>query len=330
MSKSIFIWGAIGLGGLSIAAMSIPVSARVQEQKEVADKGVQRMDLSAYSSKPPEQPLDLLFIHHSCGGQLLAAPGPTVGENCILESDPNGGNLRALLEENAYRVHEASYGSRIGQNTDVFDWLPKFRNQMDEILRCDRQDVLYAGDQRNKIVLFKSCFPNNAFRGQGTPPGNADGPELTVWNAKAAYNALLAEFRKRPDVLFVCLTAPPLAPGKEAMPLWRRLVQRVKGIVRGDDFDRAEGARLARQFNSWLCATDGWLKDYNLKNVVVFDYYDILTDHGASDLSQYATSGGANSHPSSAGNQKAAKALVPFLNQSIQRAFEAPASVSAR
>ena len=124
-------WAALG-----IAAMSMPVSARVEERKEIADKGIQRLDLSAYSSKPPDQPLDLLFIHHSCGGQLLAAPGPTVGENCILESDPNGGNLRALLDRTPIAFMRRLMDSRIGQNTDVFDWLPKFRNQMDEILRA--------------------------------------------------------------------------------------------------------------------------------------------------------------------------------------------------
>jgi hypothetical protein len=201
---------------------------------------------------------------------------------------------------------------------------------MDEILTCDLQDVFYSDGRRNQVVLFKSCFPNNAFRGQGTPPGNADGPELTVWNAKAAYNALLAEFRKQPDVLFVCLTAPPLAPGEDAVPLWRRLGQMAKQLGRAKDFDRAESARLARQFNNWLSATDGWLKDYELKNVVVFDYYDVLTDYGASNLLRYPTGGGANSHPSRDGNEKVAQSLVPFLNQSVRRALSTPEQISAR
>ena len=88
-----------------------------------------RLDLSAFSAASPVQTVDLLFIHHSCGGQLLAAPGADAGENCIYSTHPNGGNLRILLEQSGYRVHEASYGCRIGADTDIFDWLPKFRGQ---------------------------------------------------------------------------------------------------------------------------------------------------------------------------------------------------------
>jgi hypothetical protein len=280
---------------------------------------IARLDLSGYSEQPLASPLDVLFIHHSCGGQLLAAFGESEGSNCILKSDPNGGNLRARLEQNGYRVHEASYGSRIGEKTDLLDWLPKFQEQMDDILRCDMQDVAYRDGRRNQVIMFKSCFPNNAFRSEGTPPGSPLGPELTVWNAKAAYGALLEEFRKQPDVLFVCLTAPPLAPGKKADPLWRQLARTVKRRLQGTEIDLAESGRLAREFNNWLADTHGWLADYPLKNVVVFDYYDVLTDNGQSNLSRYPTWGGEDSHPSREGNEKAAQAFVPFLNQAVRR-----------
>ena len=46
----------------------------------------------------------------------------------------NGGGLRALLEQSLYSVHEASYGSRLGENTDVFDWPAKFKDNMQDIL----------------------------------------------------------------------------------------------------------------------------------------------------------------------------------------------------
>lgn len=279
-----------------------------------------RLDLSGYSEQPLASPLDVLFIHHSCGGQLLAAPGQSEGTNCILASDPNGGDLRAGLEQNGYRVHEASYGSRIGEKTDLFDWLPKFRGQMDEVLRCDVQDVVYRDGRRNRVVMFKSCFPNNAFVGEGTPPGSPQGPELTVWNAKATYRGLLAEFRKQPEVLFVCLTAPPLAPGRSTEPLWRLLARTVKRRLQGTTVDLAESGRLAREFNNWLADTRGWLADYPSENVVVFDYYDILTDVGRSNLSRYPTWAGEDSHPSREGNEKAARAFAPFLNRAVRRA----------
>ena len=260
--------------------------------------------------------LELLFIHHSCGGQLLASPGPDQGTNAIFATHPNGGGLRSNLEESGYSVHEASYGSRIGQNTDILDWLPKFRDHMDDILACDSQDTRYSDGRRNKIVLIKSCFPNNAFKAAGIPPGNFAGPELTVWNAKAAYNALLLEFRKHPEVLFVVMTAPPLAPKKMPLPLWRQLINK----VRGNDHDPAVSAGLAREFNNWLAGEGDWLKNSSVSNVVVFDYYDVLTQHGESNFSMFPTGGGFDSHPSRAGNQMAAQAFVLFLNSAVRRA----------
>ncbi len=269
-----------------------------------------------FADSAPQRPLDVLFIHHSCGGQLLAAPGPDAGTNCIYITHPNGGGLRARLEQNAYRVHEASYQSRIADRTDVFDWLPKFRGQMEDILACEAQDARYAGNRRNQIVFFKSCFPNSDFKGEGQPPGNSAGPELTLWNAKAAYAALLEEFRKHPEVLFVCATAPPLAPKAAPQPLWQVLAKKLLGR----ENSLARSSRLAREFSNWLGSPEGWLKSSGLTNVVVFNYYDILTGHGASDLCQYPTGNGFDSHPSREGNEKAAAEFVPFLNRAVRRA----------
>lgn len=280
---------------------------------------VQPGDLSAYDGSGPRRPLHVLFIHHSCGGQLMAAAGAEEGTNCIYTSNPNGGGLRSRLEQNAYSVHEASYGSRIGEKTDIFDWLPKFRDQMEQILTCDVQDTLYSDGRRNSIVIFKSCFPNNAFESEGAPPGNPMGPALTVCNAKAACLALLDEFRKYPQILFVCVTAPPLAE-PPPQPVWRKLLNK----VRGRELRAFVSARLAREFNNWLSDENGWLKGSNQTNVVVFDYYDILTGHGKSDLLVYPSGDGYDSHPSREGNEQAAEAFVPFLNRAARRASLTP------
>jgi hypothetical protein len=279
-------------------------------------KTARRLDLSGYADSAPGTPLRLLFIHHSCGGQLLAEAGPDVGTNAIYTTHPNGGGLRRLMEKAGYEVHEAAYGSKVGEHTDVFDWLPKFRQQMGQVLACDRQDTAYADGRQNQVVVFKSCFPNNQFVAAGTPPGNPTGPELTVWNAMAAYSGLLGEFRKYPQVLFVCVTAPPIAPAVQGQPLWKQVAKKILGRASSP----AASAALARQFNDWLSGDDGWLKGGGLTNVVVFDYYDMLTDCGASNLSCYATDGGRDSHPSRAGNEKAAVDFMSFLNRAVRRA----------
>jgi hypothetical protein len=261
------------------------------------------------------KPLRLLFIHHSCGGQLLAERGPDVGERCIYASHPNGGGLRRLLAAAGYEVHEASYGSALGQDTDLFDWLPKLRDRMDDVLACAGQDERYEDGGRNEIVLFKSCYPNSAFVGEGRPPGDALGPDLTVWNARATLSALLPELAKHPDVLFVYVTAPPLAPAPSE-PLVKWLAKRILGRAR----DPLASARLARELDDWVRSPRGWLKSYPYRNVVAFPYYDVLTGEGASDLSVYATDGGRDSHPSAAGNAEAAARLVPFLDRAVRRA----------
>lgn len=279
------------------------------------------MDLSTFPDAPPARPVPLVFIHHSCGGQMLAPAGPEAeveGAKCIYDAHPNGGGLRPLLEKAGYTVNEASYGSEVGDKTDLFDWLPKFQQKMDKILRVQRNDTLLPEGSKNEIVVFKSCYTESELTAQGSPPGNPAGPELTLENAKATLTALLPEFQKRPDTLFVYVTSPPQAGYVDPVPAWTYLLRKVLGRP-GEKERKAERARLARELWGWVRAADGWLAGYPQKNVVVFDYYDVLTDQGASNLSRYPTLDGKDSHPAAEGNRKAAEAFVPFLNRAVRR-----------
>src|SRR5581483_7063789 len=140
MKRNIWITAA-ALPVIAGASLFVPVGeSEPADSKMNRTSQIKRLDLSQFADAAPAQPVDLVFLHHSCGGQLLADAGGNVGENCIYKSHPNGGGLRALLERNSYVVHEASYNSRIAHRTDVFDWLPKFRTQMDDILACEMQD----------------------------------------------------------------------------------------------------------------------------------------------------------------------------------------------
>lgn len=269
-------------------------------------------DFSKWSDTAPKNVLDLLFIHHSCGGLLFADPGPEKGEACIYESHPSGGSLRRLLGHKHYLVHEASYGSEIGENTDIMDWPAKFGGKMDKILKCSGQNTLFTDERVNRVVMFKSCFPNNLFCKPGT------GKELTVEKAKEAMNRLLGFFERHPRTLFVYLTAPPLAPKVPAERIYKKLVYVVKGMKDPATLLKESGP-LARAFNNWVKSPGGWLKDYKRKNVVVFDLYDVLTGLGASNYSKYATRDGFDSHPSKQGNEIVAALFVPFLNRAVKR-----------
>lgn len=264
---------------------------------------------------PAAGPLRLLFIHHSCGGQLLADRGEKAGgakgsgERCIYESHPNGGGLRADLEARGYEVHEASYESVVADDTDIRHWRAKFTDMMDRILVTDRQDRTYDDGRTNHIVVFKSCYPNNDFLGPGTGPGDPDAEELTIANAQAAYRSLLPIFREHPDVLYVAFTAPARAEPR------RGFLDTIRSWFRKEP----TAADHAREFNTWLAdAEGGWLAEYDLPNVGVFDYYDVLTDGGAGNWSRYATGDGTDSHPSAEGNRKAAERFVGVLDGLVQ------------
>jgi hypothetical protein len=280
--------------------------------------------LEALSDAPPSVPLNLLFIHHSVGGQLLADPGAQEdtpdARRSLHRTHPNGGGLRALLAAQGYEIHEASYGSEIGQNTDLFDWLPKFRDSMPRILATRWQDeTLVAG--HNHVVAFKSCYPNNAFRpgnALADARGDARGPHLTLANARATLNALRAELARHPQVLFLYVTAPPLRDDSALEPAWKSLTKRLLGrptLAR----ERQAAAALARQFNTWVTAEDGWLAGYPQRNIVVFDYFDLLTG-GRSDFLQFASLGGTDNHPHSDAQRGAAPRFVSLLNRAVRRA----------
>lgn len=315
MKKKWVVLGMIlvALGGVAL----IPIGGDMKEAT-VRDRATP-MDFSTLSDAAPKMPLRLLFIHHSCGGQLLASTGdPKEEANCIYLSHPNGGGLRDLLNKQGYEVHEASYGSEIGENTDLFDWLPKFRDRMGKVLTVELNDKYYNDGRQNQIIVFKSCYPNNLFVDVGKDPGNPVGPELTVTNAKATLRMLLPEMQKHPETLFVYLTTPPIAPKGYTERLGKLVLKKILGRPSVAEVVSAQG-RLARLFANWVVSPVGWLKDYPLKNVVVFDYYDVLTNHGASDLSCYPTESGIDSHPSRIGNEKVAAEFVTFLNRAVHR-----------
>jgi hypothetical protein len=296
-------------GALSGASLSTPVggSSAASQRRSVTPTPT-TVPFSEFSSEPPRAPLRLLFIHHSVGGRLLADAGPKarIAEE-IWKSHPEGGGLRRLLEAQGYQVHQASYGSDVGNHTDRGDWLAKFRDKMDRGLSCALNDQPLPDGQRNHIVLWKSCFDNLI----------TDGSALH--QARASLSALLPIFAQRPEVLFVHLTTPPVAPKTPKQPVWKWLARAALGKPQ-PGFRLAKSGPLARQLNDWVTSPDGWLKDYPHKNLVVFDLYDILTEHGKSDFLAYATGGGYDSHPSRAGNQLVAGALVPFLNRAVRRA----------
>ncbi|MCL5099208.1 MAG: hypothetical protein M1608_17055 [Candidatus Omnitrophica bacterium] len=274
----------------------------------------------------PVRAMRLMFIHHSSGEAWLA--------------DWHGG-LGVALRDSNYYVSDSNYGwgpDGIGDTTDIGYWWNWFRGPeslryMEAVYAESGQNCEYsrgdtAPEGENEIIMFKSCFPNSALKGDpGDPvPGIADNPLRgqeagseyhTVANAKGIYMDLLNYFGAMTNKLFVAVTAPPLSD-----PAY---------------------ANNARAFNQWL--VNEWLADYPFHNVFVWDFYNVLTSNGgtpeANDLNletgnhhrwwngaaQHKTDDGGNvsaypsapdnDHPNQAGDLKATAEFVPLLNAAV-------------
>jgi len=286
--------------------------------------------LAADDPSPPGEPHKLIFIHHSCGENWLA--------------DDHGG-LGIALRDSGYFVSDTNYGwgpvcedcedcwGAIGDCTDILHWDNWFSSSGNQTpwnaLRTEfgqassyARGVDPAPGYENEIVLFKSCYPNSNLGGDPDDPPSAD-EWLTVGSAKSVYMSLLDTFALHRDTLFIAITAPPVTPD-----------------------DSWQDPANARAFNEWL--VHDWLTDYPYPNVAVFDFYNVLTSNGGdpwtSDVEQptgnhhrwwdggvqhihefdndFAAYPDGDSHPTSAGNQKATAEFVPLLNVFVNRWLE--------
>ncbi|MBN1487693.1 MAG: hypothetical protein JW981_08635, partial [Anaerolineae bacterium] len=265
------------------------------------------------------------FIHHSTGGNWLADPN----------NDQPYGGLGMALRDNNYFVSATNYGwgpDSIGDRTDIPNWPewftgPDRETYLDALYNESDQNIgdfgawsrLASGPGgENQIIMFKSCFPNSDLYGAPDDlPAAVPNAEYTVSNAKAVYDNLLTYFETRQDKLFIVITAPPMA----------------KGEYGSDAVAPKQRAANARAFNNWL--VNDWLSDYAYNNVAVFDYYNVLTaeenhhrwvngaiEHTqtvASDFSAYPSDPNGDSHPTTAGHQKATAEFVPLLNVYFNR-----------
>ncbi|MFA5802430.1 MAG: hypothetical protein WC911_08125 [Thermoleophilia bacterium] len=291
------------------------------------------------SPNPPEHQVRLIFIHHNVGDHWLA---------------DEGGRLGMTLRDNNYYVSDTDFGwipqdfdvgsETIGDHTDIGQWYSWFagpnKTRYLAALFIEEGTHSYIPFSRkpfnpdpiseNEVVMFKSDFNNSALAGNPYDPPtpttglnplrseDSSSENLTVANAKGIYADLLVFFETRQDKLFVVITAPPLVEAATT----------------------PEQADNARALNRWL--TEEWLKDYPYSNVVVFDFYNVLTSNGGSaqvndlgmdsgnhhryrnDAIQYLIADGTNysaygtseddSLPTDAGLQKASAEYVEVLN----------------
>ncbi len=304
-------------------------------------------NIMADNPNPPASPVKLIFIHHSTGGNWLADPNDDQPYGGLGRALMNN-NYFVSATNYGWGPTWPDQGQPIGSFTDIIHWPVWFTSQYSSTILAalysengqnicnpsSPSDDCFGNWPRlatnpggeNEIIMFKSCFPNSDLYGHpNDPPLTEPDDSYTVANAKAVYNKILTYFATRQDKLFIVITAPPMAEG-EYLP---------------GDQPPAERAANARAFNNWLVdRQNGWLKNYAHNNVAVFDYYNVLTSNGGNantnDLNaetgnhhrwwnnavqhiqtvanNYAAYPSGDSHPTTAGHQKATAEFVQLLN----------------
>jgi len=239
------------------------------------------------NATPPSSAVKIIFIHHSTGQHWL---------------ETGYGNLGTALNANNYAVYDTNYGwdaeteDNIGDYTDTVNWPMWFNDTKMPYVYAKTSNSCYTntipqpyGD--NRIIMFKSCFPNSEV-----------GSDIT--DEQAIYDGLLAYFAAHTDRLFILIVPPPMQ------------------VI--------SNPAATRTLANWLYdKQNGWLRNYTAGNVRVYDYYNVLTHadnhhrvvngiemhevNNTQNTLYYPTSSG-DDHPDAAGQQKATSEFVPLLN----------------
>ncbi|GMW03221.1 MAG: hypothetical protein AMXMBFR84_43550 [Candidatus Hydrogenedentota bacterium] len=255
----------------------------------------------------------LVFIHHSCGENWLNSGL----HNAIVAKDyvgtRNDITYGVDLEPDAGRPD--SLGDVPGDLTDMHHWILWFNDYFDAV----------TDQGQNRIVIFKSCFPNSHVDGAGEEPGDPFSDWKTVANYRAVfrhpagfgrpyemegtqYLALQDVFARNPQTLFIFVSAPP--------ECWTETDSMI--------------AAHARTFNNWVKGE--WLRSYKsetgLNNVAVFDWFDVLAEPEAGSFhpNQLRREYGGNagdSHPNDQANDTSTRLFVSGKNNFIDQAWAA-------
>ena len=298
---------------------------------------------------------DLIFIHHSVGQNWLnnGLKKELLAKSYI--SNVNDTFYGTIIAPDINRPN--SLQPIPGNHTDMNAWIFWFNDYPDNLKRyrnpegveklivsIERKIIsrlpqlstyfnwvrsIYSPEGNNKIVMFKSCFPNSNLGQDGPEPGSPFSLDRTIVNNQAVfqhpdgsgqvytyndtnYQALENVFAQNPDTLFVIVTSPPL----HYAPV---------------DATTDENAHRARQFNNWL--KNDWLAQYQannpgLNNVAVYDFFDVLAypddhpDHPNRLKAEYGGDGG-DSHPNNAANIAATQLFAANPNNFIDQAWNA-------
>lgn len=180
-----------------------------------------------------QQPIRIIWLHHSCGQNLINQGGVREGLTALgYEFYDHGYNEEGLrLADGSY----AGYNFDVpGDNTDPDGLAELFAQPLH-----DPPDNAFSHLMEYDVIAFKSCFPTSNI-----------GSDEQLAEFQAYYRVIRDRIGQYPDKLFITVTQPPQVPGAS---------------------DAGEAAR-ARALADWLGSGDYLAGHANLVTFDFFDH----------------------------------------------------------
>ncbi len=192
-----------------------------------------------------DQPVQILFMHHSTGQGLIWQGGIREGFTALgYEFWDHGYNDEGVVDPTG--TYLGVNWDVPGDNTDPDGWYAIFSQPV-----TDPPSNTFSFMLQADVILFKSCFPTS----------NIDG-EARLEQYKEYYLSIRDVMDQHPDKLFVLFTPPPLVPNETSSDNAGR-AQRWAEYLTSDDYLTGHPNVVVFDFFSLLADEHGFLRaDY--------------------------------------------------------------------
>jgi Carbohydrate binding domain (family 11) len=196
-----------------------------------------------------QQPVRIIFLHHSCGQNLIDQGGVREGLTALgyefYDHGYNGDGLR--LADGSYTGTNFDIPD---DNTDPNGLAVLFAQPLH-----DPPDNAFSRLMQYDVIIFKSCFPNSNI-----------GDDEQLAQDKSYYLSIRDRIDQYPDKLFIAVTQPPQVPGSSN----RDEAQRARALadwLKSDEFLAGHPNLRTFDFFDQLAGDDNFLRrEYRIDN----------------------------------------------------------------
>ncbi len=228
---------------------------------------------------------NIIFLHHSCGSNLIEQGGVRGLLSKYSNSKDHPG-VNFQFYDHGYNEDGLTLpnGKRAGKNYDV----PDDNTNPDGFANIFSQPVTspptncFSKLLSHDVIIFKSCFPVSDIWS-----------EEQLEEYKTHYMTIKQTVLKHPDKVFIIVTQPPLDRKETSQ----------------------DNAKRARRWATWLTSNE-YLK--GATNLFTFDWFGLLAESDPKSpnyncLKERYRLGNGDSHPNETANKETAPKFVEFL-----------------